>query len=120
MNLFEKIGYSFKGSYLSQGTVEEKFTIAKNLNLENIEIGLKISDARLDLQKLFNIYKKNVIIDLPLLSYNLNNYKEIENLCTKLISFNIKMLVLKAFNLDLSKYEWSSEPEKNESLEKMS
>lgn len=119
MNLFEKIGCSLKGNYLTQGTIEEKFKLAKKMKLENLEIELKTSDVNLDLKKLFNIYNKNIIVDLPLMSYNLNNYKEIEKLLIKLLSYNVSLFVLKAYNLDLSKYSWSSEEEKREYLEVM-
>lgn len=119
MDLFKKIGISFSGNYLVQGTYEEKCKLSKRLNIPNIEIDLNKVDTNINFKKIFSIYNKNLIFTLPLISYNLSNLKEVEQLLIKTLLYDIDTVILKAYNLDISEYEWSTEEEKRNFVKEM-
>lgn len=118
MNLFKKIGISFEGNYLMQGTLEEKIKFSKKQNIFNIGLCIEKMDKNINFKKIFDTYNKNIIFSLPTINYDLNNLKEIENLLSKIL-YKVNMVITKPSNLILSEYDWSTDDEKRKKVLKI-
>jgi hypothetical protein len=102
-----------------QGTFEEKCKISKKLNIPNIELEIKNKDKEPNYKKIFTMYEDNIIFNLPLLNYDLSNLNDVENILIKLLVYNVNSVIIKAYNLNINEYEWSTEKEKNNYIQKM-
>ena len=108
MDIINKLGISYKASYLVQGNQLERCNISKSLGVMNTELILRTDGKDSDIDKIMKNYKGNIIFHLPAINPDLSNLDKINELVRELKNKNIKLVTIPASNLSLGLFEWST------------
>lgn len=119
MNLLENLGIYYSGSYINQGSIEEKCSKSNNLNIKYTELVLNTDGKDMSFDNISKIYNGQLIYHLPTININGSNLKDIRELLTYILKTNIKLLVINASTLLYETYDWSTEEEQQNYLKNM-
>ena len=108
MDLLNRIGISYKASYLVQGNQIERCNISKNLGVLNTELMLRTDGKDSNIDKILSSYKGNIIFHLPGINPDLSNLDTTNELVRKLKSKKVKLITIPASNLSCDLFEWST------------
>lgn len=120
MNFLNNIGISFKANYLIQGDNKERCNVAKKSDIPNIELFIREDGKDFDMESVFNTYKNNVIFNMPTININLGNLNDIDKILKLLLKYDVKLITIKASNLTMEDYEWSTDEEQSNYISNMS
>ncbi len=108
------IGISFSSNYLKQGSDLEKIKIANKNNISNILLSVRDDKESVNFDENKKKFDGNIIYNIPTVSYNNNNLKDIESLVKKIQSKKSKMVIINPTNIIESDFEWSTKTEQNQ------
>ena len=108
------IGISFSSNYLKQGSDLEKIKIANKNNISNILLSVRDDKESVNFDENKKKFDGNIIYNIPTVSYNNNNLKDIESLVKKIQSKKSKMDIINPTNIIESDFEWSTKTEQNQ------
>lgn len=120
MDILNNLGISYKGDYISQGSIVDKCKKSSQLNIKNTEFVIRNDGKDLDFNNLSSIYKGNIIVHLPAININQSNLKYIKDVLLELLKNDIKMITIDASTLLYETYDWSTDEEQQNYLKIMS
>lgn len=108
MDLINQIGISYKAGYLVQGTQAERCKTSTKLQAYNTELQMRSDGKDFEIANILKDYRGNIIFNIPPVNSDLGNLKSIDSKVKSLVNNNIKMVTIKASNLSLDIFEWST------------
>lgn len=108
MDLINQIGISYKAGYLVQGTQAERCKTSTKLQAYNTELQMRSDGKDFEIANILKDYRGNIIFNIPPVNIDLGNLKSIDSKVKSLVNNNIKMVTIKASNLSLDIFEWST------------
>lgn len=111
MELFDKLGISYKAGYLVQGNQLERLNTSKKLNIVNTELMLRTDGKDSNIDSIFKSYKGNIVFHLPSINPDLSNLDVVNNVVKTLKNYDVKLITIDASNLLMDLFEWSTAEE---------
>ena len=119
MEILNNLGISYKGDYISQGSISDKCKKSTNLNVKNIELMIRNDGKDNDFENIRNLYSGNVIFHLPTVNINQTNLKNVKDIINELLKYNIKLVTIDASTLLYETFDWSTDEEQQNYLKNM-
>ena len=119
MDILNNLGISYKGDYISQGSIIDKCKKSSQLSIKNTEFIIRNDGKDMDFDNLSSIYKGNTIFHLPAININQSNLKYIKDVLLELLKNDVKMVTIDASTLLYETYDWSTDEEQQNYLKIM-
>ena len=119
MEILNNLGISYKGDYISQGSISDKCKKSTSLNVKNIELMIRNDGKDNDFENIRNLYSGNVIFHLPTININQTNLKNVKDIINELLKYNIKLVTIDASTLLYETFDWSTNEEQQNYLKNM-
>ena len=119
MNLINKIGISYNGNYINQGSQIDKCKKATDIGAKYIEFNVRNDGKDTDFFNLTTYFQNELIFHLPTINTNQTNLKKVKELISTVLKNNIKLFVLDASTLTYETYDWSTVEEQQNYLKNM-
>ena len=119
MNLINKIGISYNGNYINQGSQIDKCKKATDIGAKYIEFNVRNDGKDTDFSNLTTYFQNELIFHLPTINTNQTNLKKVKELISTVLKNNIKLFVLDASTLTYETYDWSTVEEQQNYLKNM-
>ena len=119
MNLINKIGISYNGNYINQGSQIDKWKKATDIGAKYIEFNVRNDGKDTDFSNLTTYFQNELIFHLPTINTNQTNLKKVKELISTVLKNNIKLFVLDASTLTYETYDWSTVEEQQNYLKNM-
>lgn len=120
MDYFKKLGISYSGDYIKQGSNMDKCEKSENLSAKYTEIYVRKDGKESNIEDLKKVYKGRVFFHLPTLRHDLTNLKSITNTVIDLVKGGVKYAIIDVSNLPLDIYEWSTVEEQEDYIRTLS
>ena len=120
MDSFNKIGISYIGDYIEQGSNIDKCEKSEKLSAKYIELYIRKDGKESNVKDLLKIYHGELLFHLPTLKQDLSNLKNITNTVMDLVKDGIKYAVIDASSLPLDLYDWSTAEEQADYIKTIS
>ena len=111
MDYFNKIGISYTGDYIEQGSNIDKCDKSEKLSAKYTELSIRKDGKESDINSLIKRYHGTLLFHLPTLKKDLSNLKWVSDYVTKLVKYKINYVVIDASSLPLDLYDWSTAEE---------
>ncbi len=119
MDLLKNLGISYRGDYITQGSINDKSKKSAQLNINNTEFMVRDDGKDNDFSNVSNIYDGNVIFHLPTINVSQSNLKEVKDTILELMKNNISLLTIDASTLLYETFDWSTSEEQQNYLKNM-
>ena len=119
MDLLKNLGISYRGDYITQGSINDKSKKSAQLNINNTEFMVRDDGKDNDFSNVSNIYDGNVIFHLPTINVSQSNLKEVKDTIIELMKNNISLLTIDASTLLYETFDWSTSEEQQNYLKNM-
>ena len=120
MDSFNKIGISYIGDYIEQGSNIDKCEKSEKLSAKYTELYIRKDGKESNVKDLLKIYHGELLFHLPTLKQDLSNLKSITNTVMDLVKDGIKYAVIDASSLPLDLYDWSTAEEQADYIKTIS
>ena len=120
MDSFNKIGISYIGDYIEQGSNIDKCEKSEKLSAKYTELYIRKDGKESNVKDLLKIYHGELLFHLPTLKQDLSNLKNITNTVIDLVKDGIKYAVIDASSLPLDLYDWSTAEEQADYIKTIS
>lgn len=120
MDYFKKIGISYTGDYIIQGSNIDKCIKSEKLSSKYTELIVRKDGKELEGESINKVYHGTLLFHLPTLRYDLTNLKQITNFVISLVKDGVKYAVIDASNLPLDVYDWSTTEEQQDYIKTLS
>lgn len=120
MDYFNKIGISYTGDYIIQGSNVDKCLKSEKLSSKYTELMVRKDGKELDEESINKIYHGTLLYHLPTLRYDLSNLKQITNFVMTLVKNGVKYATIDASILPLDVYDWSTMEEQQDYIKTLS
>lgn len=120
MDSFNKIGISYIGDYIEQGSNIDKCEKSEKLSAKYTELYIRKDGKESNVKDLLKIYHGELLFHLPTLKQDLSNLKSITNTVVDLVKDGIKYAVIDASSLPLDLYDWSTAEEQADYIKTIS
>ena len=119
MDLLKNLGISYRGDYITQGSINDKSKKSAQLNINNTEFMVRDDGKDNDFSNVSNIYDGKVIFHLPTINVSQSNLKEVKDTIIELMKNNISLLTIDASTLLFETFDWSTTEEQQNYLKNM-
>lgn len=116
MNLINKIGISYNGNYINQGSQIDKCKKATDIGARFIEFNIRNDGKDTDYSNLSTYFQNELIFHLPTINESQSNLKSIRESISGLLKNNIKLFTIDASTLPYDTYDWSTVEEQQNYL----
>ena len=120
MDYFKKIGISYTGDYIIQGSNVDKCDKSEKMSAKYTELFIRKDGKESNIEDLKKIYHGEILFHLPTLKHDLSNLKTITNNVIDLVKNGIKYAVIDASVLPLDSYDWSTLEEQQDYIRTLS
>ena len=120
MDSFNKIGISYIGDYIEQGSNIDKCEKSEKLSAKYTELYIRKDGKESNVKDLLKIYHGELLFHLPTLKQDLSNLKNITNTVIDLVKDGIKYAAIDASSLPLDLYDWSTAEEQADYIKTIS
>ena len=120
MDSFNKIGISYIGDYIEQGSNIDKCEKSEKLSAKYTELYIRKDGKESNVKDLLKIYHGELLFHLTTLKQDLSNLKSITNTVMDLVKDGIKYAVIDASSLPLDLYDWSTAEEQADYIKTIS
>lgn len=120
MDYFNKLGISYTGDYIVQGSNMDKCEKSEKLSAKYTELYVRRDGKESNTEDLKKVYKGRVYFHLPTLRHDLSNLKNVTNMVIDLVKGGIEYAIIDASCLPLDLYEWSTVEEQEDYIKTLS
>ena len=119
MDLLNNIGLSYKGDYISQGSVVDRLKKSTELGTKYTEFIIRNDGKDTTFEKISNLYSGKVIFHMPTININQTNLKEIKDKLNELSKNDFYLITIDASTLLYETFDWSTDEEQQNYLKNM-
>ena len=120
MDSFNKIGISYIGDYIEQGSNIDKCEKSEKLSAKYTELFIRKDGKESNTSDLLKIYHGELLFHLPTIRQDLSNLKQITTYVQDLVKCGIKYAIIDASLLPLDLYDWSTAEELSDFIKTIS
>ena len=120
MDSFNKIGISYIGDYIEQGSNIDKCEKSEKLSAKYTELFIRKDGKESNISDLLKIYHGDILFHLPTIRQDLSNLKQVTNYVQELVKSGIKYAIIDASLLPLDLYDWSTSEEQSDFIKTIS
>ena len=120
MDSFNKIGISYIGDYIEQGSNIDKCEKSEKLSAKYTELFIRKDGKESNASDLLKIYHGELLFHLPTIRQDLSNLKQITTNVQDLVKCGIKYAIIDASLLPLDLYDWSTAEEQSDFIKTIS
>lgn len=120
MDSFNKIGISYIGDYIEQGSNIDKCEKSEKLSAKYTELFIRKDGKESNASDLLKIYHGELLFHLPTIRQDLSNLKQITTYVQDLVKCGIKYAIIDASLLPLDLYDWSTAEEQSDFIKTIS
>lgn len=114
MDYFKKIGISYLGDYITQGSNIDKCEKSEKLSSKYTELIIRKDGKESNIGDLTKIYHGSLLFHLPTLKQDLSNLKQITDYVINLVRYGVKYTIIDASSIPLDLYDWSTMEEQQD------